>query len=93
MVRGCQRKVIFLKNCESELFSEAYFIIDEKAHSITKCENDMIAEANRIVGENLNVGKKSSPIERAPAPVKFIFKHTPAFLAGMIFCALLFFIF
>ena len=24
MVRGCQRKVIFLKNTESKIFSEAY---------------------------------------------------------------------
>ncbi len=93
MVRGCQRKVIFLKNCESELFSEAYFIIDEKAYSSERGENDMIAEANRIVEENLTMGKKTTPLEKLPIPVRFILRHSPAFLLGAFSCALIFLIF
>lgn len=93
MVRGCQRKVIFLKNCESELFSEAYFIINDKANAQTRGEDDMVAEANRIVGENLTMGKKPSPIENLPTPVRFILRHSPAFLLGAFLSALLFIIF
>lgn len=93
MVRGCQRKVIFLKNCESEFFSEAYFIIDEKAYSSRRSEDDMIAEANRIVEENLTMGKKCEPFDKLPTPVRFILRHSPAFLLGAFSCAVLFLIF
>jgi hypothetical protein len=51
MVRGCQRKVIFLKNTDSKIFSEAYFIVDDRALSTS--ESDMVREANRIIDENL----------------------------------------
>ena len=56
MVRGCQRKVIFLKNTESKIFSEAYFIVGDKAPEV--CEADMIREANRIIEENLARGAR-----------------------------------
>lgn len=93
MVKGCQRKVIFLKNCESELFSEAYFIVNEKAYSPQRSEDDMIAEANRIVEENLTMGKKTTPLEKLPTPVRFVLRHCPAFLLGAFTCAFLFLIF
>ena len=81
MVRGCQRKVIFLKNTESKIFSEAYFIVDEKAPDVG--EGDMVREANRIIEENLARSTKAKGrkggIRRVPGA---ILRGIPAFLLG-----------
>lgn len=49
MMRGCQRKVIFLKNTGSSLFDEAYFVISRESEKEDLDENNMIVEANRII--------------------------------------------
>ena len=81
MVRGCQRKVIFLKNTESKIFSEAYFIVDDRTPDT--CEADMIREANRIINENLALGAgergRGSRFSRAVGAVT---RGIPAFLLG-----------
>ena len=90
MVRGCQRRVIFLKNTNSRVFSEAYFIIDDRARTATMSEADMIKEANRIIDESLasraEVSEPRTAISRALA---FVLKHLPAFVIGA-GCTLLF---
>lgn len=54
MYKGCQRKMIMIKNPGGDLFDEAYFILKEKAVKKQSLnDHDMIAEANRIVGENM----------------------------------------
>lgn len=53
LYKGCQKKMIMLKNTGSELFEEAYFILkdrDDKAAKLS--ETDMIREANRIISNN-----------------------------------------
>lgn len=81
MVRGCQRKVIFLKNTESDIFSEAYFIVDERRPDI--CEADMIREANRIIEENLaraaNGGARKKGVARI---ARTLLVSIPAFILG-----------
>lgn len=52
MLKGCQRKIIVLKNTGSNIFEEAYFVIRESAGRAHISEADMIAEANRIIKEN-----------------------------------------
>ena len=47
MIKGCSRKVIVIKNPESELFEEAYFIVNPKKSE--RKQNDLLAEANRII--------------------------------------------
>ncbi len=52
MVRGCQRRVIFVKNTGSEMFDEALFFVgaDTKGE---RTEEDMIREADRIISEQI----------------------------------------
>ncbi len=52
MLKGCQRKIIMLKNTGSNIFEEAYFVIRDSALRSHVSEADMIAEANRIIREN-----------------------------------------
>ena len=49
--KGCEKRMIMIKNTGSELFEEAYFILNNKKASRTS-EYDMVKEANRIVAEN-----------------------------------------
>ena len=83
MVRGCQRKAIFLKNTGSDVFSEAYFIVDEKksCHNLTK--GDMIKEANRIIDENLaHRGELVRGRDNFSRALGFIIRQLPAFFTG-----------
>ena len=80
MVRGCQRKVIFLKNTESKIFSEAYFIVDDKAPVAS--EGDMIREANRIIEENLAGMGRGAREGKARRVMGAILRGLPAFFAG-----------
>ena len=52
MIKGNQKKVIHIKNTDSRIFDEAYFILKEGI-LLSVPENDMINEANRIIEENL----------------------------------------
>lgn len=49
MVRGYQKRVVFMKNTGSEFFDEAYFVVCDE--HMGKSEADMINEANRIIDE------------------------------------------
>jgi len=51
--KGCQKRMIMLKNTGSEIFDEAYFILKERAEKSGVSENDMVREASRIIDENL----------------------------------------
>lgn len=54
MIRGCQRKILMLKNTESPLFEEAYFILRHNGTALTaSTKTNMIKEANRIISENI----------------------------------------
>lgn len=57
MLRGCQKKIVFLKNTGSKLFDEAYFVISDKVKE--SAPPDLIKEANRIIEENV-LGKEKT---------------------------------
>lgn len=52
MIKGCQKKIILLKNTGSDFFEEAYFILKDGALPSSATENDMIREASRIISES-----------------------------------------
>ena len=51
-MRGCQKRVIFLKNTGSALFEEAYFVMRSDEMAEGKTEADMVSEAARIIEES-----------------------------------------
>ncbi len=65
MVRGCHRRVVFLRTKDSRFFEEAYFFLREDVPP-TEGSADVIDEANRIVRESLLAGYTVS----APAPLR-----------------------
>lgn len=74
--KGCEKRMIMLKNTGSDLFEEAYFILSNKKNAELS-RNDMIKEANRILSENNIAGsceKKTSP---------FLVQYILGFLSGI----------
>lgn len=53
MVRGCHKRVIYLKSTDSHLYDEVYFIVSDKAPVGTR-ERDFIDEANRIIRDSVD---------------------------------------
>lgn len=51
MFSGCQRKMYYIRDTRSRLFREAYFVLREGADVGGICENDLAAEADRILRE------------------------------------------
>ena len=47
MIKGCQKKIIHLKNTNSPYFEEAYFVLKSSSDGNAN-ENDMLKEAVRI---------------------------------------------
>ena len=81
MVRGCQKKMVYLKNTGSEVFCEAYFVVrDDALASVDEC--DMIREANRILNESTSF---EETVGRHLLILEFIKRKTVPFLCGIVF--------
>ncbi|MBE6687194.1 MAG: hypothetical protein E7591_08200 [Ruminococcaceae bacterium] len=72
--KGCERKIIMIKNTGSEYFDEAYFIVKEKQETQPGCnECDMIAEANRLVSINSDsFGRRKKKTAKNPDIFSFL---------------------
>lgn len=57
MLRGCQKKIVFIKNTGSKIFDEAYFVISEKEASPSLTDEAMVDEAKRII-EDATIGDR-----------------------------------
>ena len=62
--KGCEKRMIMIKNTGSDLFEEAYFILNNKRSAQTSSD-DMIKEANRIVAES-SIVPKTQDKQRSP---------------------------
>ena len=90
MIKGCQKNVIWLRNTESEIFEQAYFILSDAASLKKKSEGDIIAEARRIIEQspcgNYFGGSSTYPRSRRKPPsaiVKLGFFLLGAVAAGV----------
>lgn len=54
MIKGSERRMIYIRDTGSNLFREAYFVLRENAPASS--EKDMIAEAERIIRERFVPG-------------------------------------
>lgn len=52
MLRGYQKRVVYLKNTGSEIFKEAYFVIEDTEKAASNSTKKLVDEANRIINEN-----------------------------------------
>ena len=57
-MRGYQRRVIYMKNTGSDIFSEAYFVLNSEGTTRLSSDAKMVDEAKRIIREN-SEGRRS----------------------------------
>lgn len=57
-MRGCQKRVVFLKNTGSPYFEQAYFVIRSADERNSKTTEELVAEASRIIDENFGRKKR-----------------------------------
>ncbi len=79
MVRGCQKKIVYLKSTGSEVFDEAYFVVRDGALA-NKGECDMIEEANKILNECMAIDEKCGFLSTVKEAVK---EKVIPFMIGM----------
>lgn len=76
MVKGCQRRIIQIKDTGSDMFTEAYFVLSDAA--CHREETDIVKEATRLIEEGT---------EACPRPLKQPFSLLVGFLLGVASCA------
>jgi hypothetical protein len=81
MVRGCQKKIIYLKSTGSKVFDEAYFVVSDKSPSDNLAERDMVQEANRILDECVFTTESGSKFKTVK---KFVKVNGIPFITGII---------
>ncbi|MBQ9941031.1 MAG: hypothetical protein IJO74_05795 [Clostridia bacterium] len=85
MIKGCNKRVVIIKNPGSDFFEEAYFILKERISlpkdNTASYETKMIDEANRIISDSMITKLCSSVTTRKKDTAKF--STTAVFVMGM----------
>ena len=91
MIKGCQKRMIFIKNTGCDLFDEAYFVLKNDIPTSQENENDIIRTATAIINEH------EYPLNKKKNGKKVRFNGALIFavgaLCGALICALGFIIF
>jgi len=59
--RGCEKRMIKIKDPESRFFEEAYFVLKEELYNEQPPLKDMVQEANRIILSGMSRKRKKRP--------------------------------
>lgn len=58
MIKGCQRKIIFIKGRENSPFENAYFVLRKDSEECCNGGDDILREADRIISETIPAVRK-----------------------------------
>lgn len=96
MIKGCTKRVVVVKDVQSDIFEEAYFILRPKSEKskVQASQTDIITEANRLVlgksGVNDKVGvtfcKKNKGKRRVRDFLFFLAGAAVSFSGVALFC-------
>ena len=85
-MRGCEKRVIYLKNTGSDLFDEAYFVVSRVGEISCLESCDMVCEANRIIDESIEDKSRQSREEKSKKISGFLL---PFFLGAFLMTLIL----
>jgi hypothetical protein len=91
MIKGCQKRMIFIKNTGCDLFDEAYFILKNDIPSSEENQNDIIRTATAIINEHEYPLNKRKKVKNKSSKSLVLFLIGA--LCGAAICALGFIIF
>ena len=100
MIKGCAKKVVVVKDIDSNFFEEAFFIVKPGKMQVKNHESAYINEANRIVKSDLHMkGNTFLPCNIAKAPDrqknKSIYRDMLMFIFGFgisaVFCTFIYY--
>lgn len=89
LVRGYQKRVIYLKNTGSPLFDEAYFIVSREGEATGLARGDMVYEANRIIDESLDGESVRGPGARLRRVLSFALPFLLGAVISTVVCVIL----
>lgn len=90
MIKGCQKKIIKVKDTGNKYFEEAYFIIKNECLGSDINQYSIIKDATDIVNDYITLVKPKRKRKR-------LYKHLLCFIAGLLLgvglCSVLYFLF
>lgn len=93
MVKGCERRIVHLKNTGSAVFEEAFFLMKEEKSEKPPTYAAMVREATRIIEENITLGGVYRKPNAAPSRRRTVLAFSLGVLLGigatLLFTALL----
>lgn len=90
VMKGCQKRMIVIKNTGSNLFDEAYFILNDNAvRSQSISEHDMVGEAARIIAENMIISDRSDKPQKRRSGGYELYMLLRWYVAGVLSTALI----
>ncbi len=91
MIKGCQKRMIFIKNTGCDLFDEAYFVLKNDIPATEDTQNDIIRTATAIINEHEFPFSKRKRVKKKRSKALLFFLLGA--LLGASICALAFIIF
>ena len=90
MVKGCERRVVYLKNTDSTVFEEAFFVMKDAKNEKPPSSIEMVREATRILNENMTV---EAMLSEPPSASLSFRQICLSFLSGVVFASGIFALF
>lgn len=66
MIKGCAKRVVVVRNIDSSLFEEAFFIVKSGQSAKKSTEEEFLGEAERLVKTTPNVEHAAGVTENSP---------------------------
>lgn len=88
MIKGCQRRVVMIKNPKNPLFEEAYFIIREEYAADEIDHDDIVGEAERLISEYAQ--KKERKKKRKLSVAELLFFASGTLISGIVYAVIQF---
>ena len=73
MLKGCQKKIVFLKDTGSDFFEEAYFVLKCEVNDSLIHSKDIINEATMVINNYSNEGSSSKSSSKKISRVLWFF--------------------
>lgn len=65
MIKGCQKRMIFVKNTGCDLFDEAYFVLRDDVPPSAELDSSIIQIATEIINQSVPLKSKRKKVHKS----------------------------